>query len=403
MQYNQQRGLGGVALGAVHLLSLINPVVATLFFLTFLAIWHRQPHRTYILSWSLTYAAASIGWGIDFLRDPLGDWLTSFAANPFLFLVAFFTARGTCLRYSGDAQDRTLLPIYLATVAVSSFAGLVLADAFWRGTLGGTGMALMLVVAVAAVWRSQPREFIDRGILLVLGLVVCVLLARPVASLLIEGRPTVESAVADSLWVVSVKLMAIFSWIPFAILFLVRIAHDLMEDLARQSVTDPLTGLLNRRGFFEQADLCMKEASAASPVAVLLCDIDRFKRINDRHGHAVGDRVIQSLAASLRGAAGDRGVIARLGGEELAIIMPACDETVARLLADGLRSCFAARDHACPALRPAPTVSVGIAVATGGEEIDPVLERADAALYEAKRSGRDRTSVFSLKPKAAVA
>jgi predicted signal transduction protein with EAL and GGDEF domain len=290
---------GGTVVDPIYLLSLANPVVAGLFFLTFYSIWRRQRARSYIFSWAMIYVAASVGWGIDFLRVFFGDFWISLAANAVFPFVALFTTRGACLRYQGSSPDQFLISIYVVSVVVSSYISLTLGSVVWRGTSISVGMAIMLLAGVIAVLRASGHDHLDRSIAFVLGLVAVVLVARPAMSVLIEGSPPQIGATPESFWLVSMKLVALFAWISFAILFLVRIAADLMGDLARQSVTDPLSGVLNRRGLFERAKPVLDRASADFPVAVLICDIDRFKRINDTYGHGVGDVVIQALAKAL--------------------------------------------------------------------------------------------------------
>lgn len=383
-----------------YLLSLANPIIAGLFFLTFYSIWLKQRERTYILAWSLVYVAASVSWGVEFLRVFFGDVWVSWAANAIFPAVTFLTARGVCLRYAGSSPDRLLLSIYGASVAVSSYFALVHVDIFWRGTAISGGMAVMLAIGLMAVFRKRPRDRIDLGIAFVLGLVAVVVILRPTLSLLIEGPPPGGGAMPASFWIASIKLTALFSWITFAILFLVRIASDLMEDLAEVSVTDALSGVLNRRGFFERAAPMLERASAALPATILICDIDRFKNINDIYGHGVGDSVIRGLGRVLQKAADEFGIVGRIGGEEFAVLLPRTDARAALLFAEAVRTAFSHDRHEGLPSSHRPTLSIGLAEARGGENLDRVLERADAALYRAKRGGRDRVEccVMSARP-----
>ncbi len=161
--------------------------------------------------------------------------------------------------------------------------------------------------------------------------------------------------------------------------------ESLNADLVEQTRTDTLTGLPNRRAFAAALDEALSRGRRCS---VALLDIDHFKIVNDTHGHAVGDRVLVEVAEQLRSAAGGRGTIARYGGEEFVWLLPDADPAQAEL----------ACQHLCQAVRFASmalpvSISIGLAHGRPEEERAPLLERADGALYTAKRNGRDRVEV----------
>jgi diguanylate cyclase (GGDEF)-like protein len=154
------------------------------------------------------------------------------------------------------------------------------------------------------------------------------------------------------------------------------------------STLDQLTGLLNRRALEPRfAEIAQQAALSHQPVSVVLADIDRFKHVNDEHGHAVGDEVLRDVAAALRSSLRSFELLYRYGGEEFLLLLPGADEQAAARIAETLRK-------AVESLYPAGlevTCSFGVATATGGEDnFGEVMLRADAALYTAKRNGRNR-------------
>ena len=166
-----------------------------------------------------------------------------------------------------------------------------------------------------------------------------------------------------------------------------RIAR-LIGELDRAAGTDPLTGVLNRRRFDEQfAVEVERQHRTERPLALVLLDLDRFKRINDSHGHEAGDRVLREFAAVLEDETRAVDVVARLGGDEFAVLAPETDGAEAAILAERLRE----RVRACFADRPVPlTVSAGVAIAPNDGPGPIELSRAaDRALYRAKSLGRD--------------
>lgn len=157
--------------------------------------------------------------------------------------------------------------------------------------------------------------------------------------------------------------------------------------------TDALTGALSRRHFLELAGReRARAAREGGGLAVLLLDIDHFKRANDTHGHAGGDAVLRAFHATCAAQLRAHDLLGRLGGEEFGVVLPAAGREVARQVAERLRAAVAAGPVALPGgAAVAITVSIGLAfTASAAEDIDSLLAAADAALYRAKREGRNR-------------
>ena len=161
----------------------------------------------------------------------------------------------------------------------------------------------------------------------------------------------------------------------------------------REAVLDPLTGLLNRTALAQRvAELEQQSRQSDSWIGCLVADIDHFKRINDTHGHAVGDAVLQGIAYRLRNSLRAFDLIYRVGGEEFVVILPGADEHKTREIAERLRESVCAE----PETGVPVTVSFGAAAVRGGFNFQTLYTRADSALYDAKRGGRNR--VISAAP-----
>ncbi|MET3604693.1 diguanylate cyclase (GGDEF)-like protein [Sphaerotilus sulfidivorans] len=166
-----------------------------------------------------------------------------------------------------------------------------------------------------------------------------------------------------------------------------RPAREHSQALRRLALHDSLTGAVNRRGFMDRLAQAQQQQALLSLVMI---DIDHFKRINDRHGHAAGDGVLREVAARLRRQMRGADLLGRLGGEEFALLLPATD----------LAGALAQAELARQALRREPmaiagtvTASFGVAQWDGSESAADWLHRADLALYQAKRCGRDQVSL----------
>jgi diguanylate cyclase (GGDEF)-like protein len=159
------------------------------------------------------------------------------------------------------------------------------------------------------------------------------------------------------------------------------------------ATTDFLTGLANRRSFMArlEAELARLKRFDIERAAILMLDLDHFKRVNDSHGHAAGDAVLKHFAALLRAELRKIDTGGRLGGEEFAILLIGADLAAAELSAERLRRRIAATPLDFAGQSIAVTVSIGIAtLAPGDASADAALRRADAALYAAKQAGRNR-------------
>ncbi|MCP5232744.1 MAG: diguanylate cyclase [Zoogloeaceae bacterium] len=166
--------------------------------------------------------------------------------------------------------------------------------------------------------------------------------------------------------------------------------------LRSEVLLDPLTRLLNRRGL-EKAmdDMLMSDTGGLTGAALLMVDIDHFKRINDTHGHVLGDRVLRAVAQAIKGSIGPDGVACRYGGEEFAILMPATSLGHAQATANDFRLKISeGRIRRVDGQTVGGiSVSVGIAMFDRGQSMDSWISRADEALYASKRSGRNRVTV----------
>ena len=176
--------------------------------------------------------------------------------------------------------------------------------------------------------------------------------------------------------------------------------------LQRLATTDALTGLFNRRVFDERLGVEFRRSQRyGRPLSLLMIDLDRFKRVNDEYGHPFGDFVLAGAARSISSNVRESDVVARYGGEELVVMLPETEREQALAVAEKLRAAVSARDFSRDRATVRMTISVGISAlpAAGIRDDGDLLNRADEALYEAKRQGRDRVVVATPAPAPASA
>lgn len=254
--------------------------------------------------------------------------------------------------------------------------------------------AVLQGIGVWLVLRAPRREWIDNALAGLLTASSLHFLAKPLIAVAAGGvGDSPQTYLRSTYALFSQSLGTVFA-VAVALLMLAIYVRSMLADATMRSETDALSGLFNRRGFEDRAESILNAAARTPmPVSFVICDLDSFKATNDTFGHAAGDRVIAVFAGVLRHAFASGHVVGRIGGEEFAIVMPGADLATARLAAEGARIAFAGEGIDGLPDSQRFTASFGVAEWYPGENYPELLRRADAALYEAKRDGRNRVRV----------
>lgn len=329
----------------------------------------------------------ALAWASFLLAKPIHDRF--FSTLWIALLGASFAMMWRALR--GWLGPRPAGRVLLASVVLTPIGyGLGFEHYAFRVGWSNAGLALsMLIVCLACAWPAPHSSRRWRGLILVaLAALAAVTLTRGVlGAFFTELYPTLRTphpvnvlgAVLNHMAMGLVTIGMLVGW------------HEEAEQALRvQADTDPLTGLLNRRAWHARAARAVAEARRrGETVAVLMLDIDHFKRINDRWGHETGDRALQAVAKALLANARRHDVIGRYGGEEFCVLLvdlhaTACHDIDARLRASLQRTTAVAEGLSLE-------FSSGLAILDDGDaDIQALLRRADAALYAAKAAGRGR-------------
>ena len=268
------------------------------------------------------------------------------------------------------------LVIVTGTLAIAGTQALV-QDGF---TYGSAGLALFPTVSAIAVIRAWHVPVLNLPVLAVV--LVLIHLSG------VDGFTAANAALFLLTGIFTATIVAL------ALERSARYGFQLQLTLEAEARLDPLTGIPNRRQLAERAGLEVERARRfGRPLSLLLMDVDHFKRINDNHGHAVGDEVLRVLAALCRAELRQTDLLARMGGEEFVALLPETTAEGAALIAERLRLRVAAHPLLSDPVRIPVTISVGVA----GWEPDTarwedLLERADRAMYDAKEGGRNRVT-----------
>jgi diguanylate cyclase (GGDEF)-like protein len=275
----------------------------------------------------------------------------------------------------------------------------VLAEPNARVIVASTLMAMLAAGTAEEFWRGREEPLMSRRpTVLVLFAYAAALLARIPATIflpVLEGD-TLMAGVSFLLLAFGTLLFTVVT--AFLLLNMTKERTELQHKIA--SLIDPLSGVPNRRSFLIDAKKLIASATReGEPVATLLFDLDHFKEINDRRGHAVGDTVLQIFAGTATRTLGGEALFGRIGGEEFAALLPAGEIGEAHAVADRVRRNFAAAATELGGEGLRPTVSIGVTMCGRESDVNKLLSIADRALYRAKALGRNR--VETLEPDSA--
>jgi diguanylate cyclase (GGDEF)-like protein len=208
--------------------------------------------------------------------------------------------------------------------------------------------------------------------------------------------PVSHTAMATPLDIVSAALLSLLPAIVTALMVTASYAR-VADELRALATTDPLTRLVSRRVLFEHGrPLIAAMRAAGRPLAAMMVDIDHFKRINDRYGHAAGDAVLRHCARQLRAGTRADALVARYGGEEFGLLVPLDRPGDAFVAAERLRHRVSSRPCRVEQGEIRATVSIGVAILQPDQTLEQLLAEADRLLYTAKRGGRDRVGTAEM-------
>jgi diguanylate cyclase (GGDEF)-like protein len=283
-----------------------------------------------------------------------------------------------------------------ALVWVAAIATLPPDAAALRMTIGAGIVAVYAGLTASQLGAERRKTMRRRSATIIVPLLHGGVLMLPI--LLADLFRPHDGSFSSSIWVMvfAVELVLYAVGTVFVIFMLVS-ERTVRAHKAAASI-DPLTGMFNRRGFAEATSrMIEREADAGRPVTVMIFDIDHFKGINDRFGHPAGDEILKLFATIITHTLRITDLSGRIGGEEFAALLP-CSMSEALVAAERVREAFAACGIAVEDEPIATTVSIGVAGGPAHTELDVLLAAADTALYQAKRSGRNRVQAAIEEP-----
>jgi diguanylate cyclase (GGDEF)-like protein len=382
----------GVALGSGYYLLCVNIALALLVAGGFAAAYGADKRRKQALHWiagALCVAADAVVEAVIPFMVTIP--LARVATFTFFLLSLTFLAAGIAVQYRQRLKWRPIAGLFAASVVLNILILDLERNAPIRIVLHNLPYVAMLLVSVVLIWKSPRKKWLDYLFLADLTLVGAHFALRPVSSALLGGMGGTAADYLTTPYSAFDQMILSVLGMGLVALMAATLVRDVFRTLVKTSETDPLSGLLNRRGFVDRAKkMIASEVDPAKQVFLIIADIDHFKSVNDRYGHETGDRVIKAFGELLVQVATDGACVARIGGEEFAVIFSAPGAAAAKLYCDSIRNATelgaADKDRDLPRF----TVSLGVSNAVAGEPLNELMRRADLALYCAKQDGRNR-------------
>jgi diguanylate cyclase (GGDEF)-like protein len=360
--------------------------------------WLQNRNVRGLALWASSLIIGSIGVALIAARGDISDTWSIAIANAILA-----TAYGMMWAGARNFDGRpTSAPLVFAGAAVWLAACRI--EAFFTSPQARTALMSVIVVSYSLLsawelWRGRREGLIFRlpVILLLLVHAAFFVVRIPLAGAL--PLPTDSEEIPSGWWTFTMFEGVFFAFcIPYLLGAMAR--ERIVLKYKHASLIDPLTGVGNRRAFFERGEkLLHRNAFDRRPTVLLLFDLDRFKRINDTLGHHVGDQVLMGFCGAATAALRPDDLFGRLGGEEFASLLPDTSLDEGLVVAERIRSDFEAAALAVGANTSAATVSVGVAMSIdSGRHLADIIKTADRALYRAKANGRNRVEHASGVP-----
>ena len=286
------------------------------------------------------------------------------------------------------------------SVGAIVWVGMVLAvpslNPAMRLIVGAAIVAIYAGLTASELWNERRRTMHRRWPAIVVPVMHGCVLALPIllGSLL---RPHDDTFIS-SIWVTAFSIELILYAIGTVFVIFMLVSDRAVTVHKTAASVDPLSGMLNRRGFSEASNRVIeREAAAGRPVTVMIFDIDHFKSINDRFGHPAGDEILKLFSTVVVSNLRISDLSGRIGGEEFAALL-ACSLDEGVIVAERVREAFETSNIVCEEGPVDTTVSIGVAGGPAGTELEVLLAAADTALYQAKRGGRNRVEAAEELP-----
>jgi len=381
----------------VNTLFLVTIYVEAILGLLLLFAWVQNTSITAVAWWGFAHLLRAASVTLFGLYGAVSDLVSIDLANAVLFTAFAFTWTGA--RVFDHRRPRFLLLV--GGAALWLVAGRIpgVADSFdMRVLLSSAIITTYTWAAAYEFWRGRNEPLVSRwpAIFMLFAHGALYLLRTPFAAAL--PWLSASNQVFESVWLTVLSFEALLFTIAIAFILLAMAKERTEHRHKTAALVDSLTGIANRRAFLQDGEAQLRrQATDPRPTAVMLLDLDNFKSVNDRFGHAIGDRVLEIFAEVASGCIRHLDLFGRLGGEEFAVMLRDTTRERALTVAEQIRAAFAEATREVDGRPVVATVSIGIVMSHDAVlDLSALLAQADHALYRAKDGGRNRVEIASI-------
>ena len=382
----------------VNTLFLVTIYVEAILGLLLLFAWVQNTAITAVAWWGFADLLRGASIALFGLYGSVSNYISIDLANAVLFTSFAFTWVGA--RLFDHRKPNWIVVLGGAVLWAALSRTPAIANSWDLRALGSSGIVTAYTWAAAyEFWRGRGEQLVSRwpAIFMLFAHGALYLLRTPFGAML-PWNPT-NKALYGSVWLTVLSFEGLLFTISIAFILLAMAKERAEHRYKTASMLDPLTGIANRRAFLEDGEAQLKrQINDPRPTAVLLLDLDNFKTINDRYGHAMGDAVLQAFAEIGSRCMHRLDVFGRLGGEEFAALLVNTTRERAMAVAEEIRASFADATREVEGKPVGATVSIGMVISYDAVlDLSALLAQADHALYRAKDNGRNRVEIASIE------
>ena len=365
---------------------IVSLTLSTIFFMA----WHQMGKKRYILIWAITFLVMSVQRLFNIIKPEFPSLELYWMVVVFMSLATVYGgAWGHALRTQSKFNFRWLLGAMAVVYFITFYTTVIVPHVGMRMSLY-VAFNSVVMVAVGGMIYTYRQKPLPAEIGTAVSYVAFALIQFAAAIFAFLQGDNFDPIFGEIyIYLNFVTMPAAFTAMGLFTVYIV--ASDLSEEMKLAAITDPLTNVLNRRGFYEVANEKLKSPNKNTSMGLIYWDIDHFKAINDKYGHSTGDNVLIEVVTSVCGKLKDTDVIGRLGGEEFVVLVMTDKQTSLVQFAEQLRTAIANQTFVHQDNEFEVTASFGVVdISDKSSDLDQLIDCADRALYNAKNNGRNK-------------